>query len=223
LDALAQAQFTTTFDRLSTVMEPKHNRPKFEPYYSGVIAEWEAKFFYEFDDFADVMNWYLAYDHDNSPWRLQELPDTDVGSADTGPISGRTYAVFYNQSRVGKLEIHGDVFYGKEERKIYTRLELDWVRLLGYDQVTAFLDSLAMHVVDPYPQSGERADAQNTINAAMLKALWDSYRISEFDLPGDDGDWGELELRLNGTPSWYFTRRDCEAFAELKRARKIAA
>jgi len=65
--------------------------------------------------------------------------------------------------------------------------------------------------------------ATNAINAAMLKTLWDSYRVSEFDLPGNDNvDWGELELRLYGTLSWYFDRRNCEAFAALKRA-KIAA
>ena len=56
---------------------------------------------------------------------------------------------------------------------------------------------------------------------AMLKA-WDSYHISQFDL-ADDTNWGELELRPHGTPTFYFDRRVCQAFAELKRARKIAA
>jgi hypothetical protein len=56
----------------------------------------------------------------------------------------------------------------------------------------------------------------------MLKVLWDSYRISQFDFARDT-DWGELELRLQDTPTFYFSRRDCTAFAELKRAGKIAA
>jgi len=209
----------------SNPIEPKHNRPKFEPY-RNVVAEWEAKFFYEFDDFADVMNWYPADDPDyTSPWRLQELPYTDVSRAgDDGPTPGRAYSVFHNQMEVGKLEIHGGVFYGKEgkERDIYTRLELNWVRLLGYDEVMDFLNILATHVVDPRPQSSEHVAATNAITAAVLKALWDSYRISEFDLPGDT-DWGELELRLHGTPTFYFGRRDCQEFVDLKRARKIAA
>ena len=72
-----------------------------------------SKVFYEFDDFADVMNWYLADDVINSRWRLQDLPDTDVSRAgDDGPTPGRAYAVFHNQLEVGKLEIHGGVFYG---------------------------------------------------------------------------------------------------------------
>jgi len=168
------------------------------------------------------MNWYLAEDFISSHWRLQELPDTDVGTAETGPMFGRTYDIFYNQARVGKIEIRGGVFFGKKERTVTPKLELDWVRLLGYHEVTELLDSLVAHVVDPSPQSGERAAVTNAINAAMLKVLWDAYRISEFDSP-DDMDWGELELHLRGTPTWYFDRRDCEAFAELKRAGRIAA
>jgi hypothetical protein len=203
----------------SKPIEPKHNKPRFEPLRNSLNGA-EAKFFYEFDDFADVMNWYLA-DINSSPWRLQDLPDTDVGTAETGPIFGRTYAVFHNQAKVGKLEIHGGVFYGKKEKTITTMLTLDWVRLLGYHEVAKFLNSLATHVVDDNPQSSEYTAARNAISAAMLKVLWDSYRISRFDFSGDT-NWGELELYLHGTPTWYFVRRDCEAFAELKRAR-IAA
>ena len=195
---------------------------RFEPLRNS-LEEWELKFFREFDDFADVLNWYLADDTISSPWRLQELSDTDVGTAETGPISGRTYAVFYNQTQLGRLEIHGDVFYGKEERTIATRLELNWVRLLSYHHLVEFLYGLAAHVVDATPQTGEYAAATHAISAAMLKALWDSYHISRFDPAGNDLDWGELELHLRGTPKWYFLRRDCQAFAELKRARKIAA
>jgi hypothetical protein len=40
-----------------------------------------------------------------------------------------------------------------------------------------FLNILATHVVDPTPQSSEHVAATNAINAAVLKALWDSYRI----------------------------------------------
>jgi hypothetical protein len=116
---------------------PKHNKPRFE----HGLHEGEAKFFYEFDDFADVMNWYLADEFSSSHFRLQELPDTDVGTAETGPMFGRTYEVFYNQIKVGKLEIYGGVYYGKKERTVTTKLELDWVRLLGYDELRAFLGS----------------------------------------------------------------------------------
>jgi hypothetical protein len=93
---------------------------------------------------------------------------------------------------------------------------------LDYDSVVDFLSSLATHLVDPRPQSSEYTAARDAINAAMLKALWDNYRVSGFDFAGDT-NWGELELHLHGTPAFYFDRRDCKAFAELKRARKIAA
>jgi hypothetical protein len=83
--------------------------------------EWgKAQFFYEFDDFADVMNWYLADGIIASPFRLQELPDNDVGTAETGPMVGRVYAVFYNQIQLGRLEIHGDLTAEKRELKLPT-------------------------------------------------------------------------------------------------------
>jgi hypothetical protein len=200
-------------------IEPKHNKPTFKPV-GFDRTEWTAKFFDEFDDFADVMNWYLA---DDASWRLQELSDTEVGTAETGPMFGRTYAVFYNQIKVGKLEIHPGSYYGKKDRTITTHVELYWVRLLAYDRLVAFLTGLASHVVDLDKQSGEYVAATNAINTATVKALWeDNYRISEFDLPDNEAvNWGELELYLQGTPTWYFGRRDCEGFAEVKRAGKI--
>lgn len=192
--------------------------PKFEPLRKS-LDQSEAKFFYEFDDFADVMNWYLA---DDASWRLQELPDTDVGTAETGPMFGRTYAVFYNQIEVGKLEIHPRSYYGNKDRTITTHLKLDWVRLLAYDRLVGFLTGLAGHVVDQDKQTGEYSAATNAINQAMLKTLWENYRISEFDLPDfENVNWGELELYFQGTPTWYFERRDGQGFAEVKRAGKI--
>jgi hypothetical protein len=198
----------------SDPIEPKHNEPKFKPLRRS-REERDAKFFSEFEDFADVVNWYLASDTITYPWRLQELPDNDVGTAQTGPMFGRVYAVFYNQAQLGKLEIHAGV-----EKDIFTELKLHSVRLLNYHHLANFLHAVASHVVDRYPPSSEFATATDATSSVMLKALWDSYQISEFG--NDKVDWGELRLWLHGTPTWYFDRRDCEGFAELKRA-KIAA
>jgi hypothetical protein len=95
--------------------------------------------------------------------------------------------------------------------------------LLNYHHLVEFFHALAAHVVNRNPQNGEYAAATTAINTAMVKALWDSYHISRFDFFGNDTGWGELELRFDGTPTWYFVRRDCQAFAELRRAGKIAA
>lgn len=84
-----------------------------------------------------------------------------------------------------------------------------------------FFHGLVAHVVDQDRQTGERASAANDINAAMVKALWDNYQISRANIPASMMDWGELELHLHGTPTWYFDRRDSQGFAEVKRAGKI--
>jgi hypothetical protein len=58
---------------------PKHNKPRFE----HGLHEGEANFFYEFDDFADVMNWYLADDIICDHPRYRQPPQLGLSVADT--------------------------------------------------------------------------------------------------------------------------------------------
>jgi len=75
---------------------PKHEPPpplKADTY--GVGKE-VLQFFSDFEDFAEVINWWLAdpdaYPH-GKPWRLQELPKSELLALGYfGPTYGRTYA-----------------------------------------------------------------------------------------------------------------------------------
>jgi hypothetical protein len=88
---------------------PKHEPPP--PLKKGLfVREAELQFFSDFEDFAEVVNSWLAspyaYAHSNSWWRVQELPRSELlylGGPD--PTYGRTYAVFHNQVRIGEMEI----------------------------------------------------------------------------------------------------------------------
>ncbi len=88
---------------------PKHEPPPpLEAGKWGVDKE-ELQFFSDFDEFANVVNWWLADPdvHHNEPWRLQELPKSrlsHLGPHDS-PSYGRRYAVFHNQVRLGEIEI----------------------------------------------------------------------------------------------------------------------
>jgi hypothetical protein len=205
-------------------IKPKHDRP---PKPDESEHEGHKRFYFEFADFADVVNWNLADDEfHHSSWRLQELPKTLIAISPHGPNFGRTYAAFYNQQEMGKIYIISPVDYGEEKksefrggRSVRAHIKLRQVRLLS--KIFDFLTDIAYHVVDSTPQSAEWDRAIRDIRATMLKILWDEYHIGEYDF--GVVDLGDLELDLRGTPAWYFDQRDCRAFAEIKRAGKIAA
>lgn len=212
---------------------PRHRRPAS----TDAWSDQDKLFFSDFADFGDVVNWWLADEYVGSPWRLQELPETDLMTGAPfvdGPSYGRSYEIFYNQARMGKMEIeatldfdpsHGHRWYGERgngseaSRQMRTTIVLRWVRLLDYDEVVGFLTDIAEHVTDhPNGPSGkERQAALSAINLSMLKCLWSDYEISQFpDLDGQN--WGDLSVAFTGTPSFYLRRRDSKGFAELKAA-----
>jgi len=85
----------------SKPITPKHQPPP--PLKRGYgVGDAELQFFSDFEDFANVVNSWLT-DPDvrphNSPWRLQELPQSELSKlGGSGPTYGRTYAVFHKSS-----------------------------------------------------------------------------------------------------------------------------
>jgi hypothetical protein len=193
---------------------PRHDPPKVGGgRFSSLVDEADRVFFDDFKEFADVVNWWFADKYVGSRFRLQELPDGDDRlniSFDDGPVLGRCFSVYYNQTRIGRLEIHPDFKYTTETPRVYASVQLDWSRFLGYGVITAFLDVIASHVTNPNPKSDEYVSARQGVQAALMGMLWDKYRISEFDrvfANEEDMDWGELNVSFHGAAEWYFTRR----------------
>jgi len=136
------------------------------------------------------------------------LPDGDRSldvDFDHGPTLGRSFAIFYNQTRVGRLEISPGYGYGSDSQQVYTSLKIDWGRFMGFEELTQFFGTIADHVTNHDPKSNERAAALQSINYVLTKTLWDNYRILQYDQP-DDQDWGDLELQLRGSPASYIER-----------------
>jgi hypothetical protein len=96
------------------------------------------------EDFADVINWWLADPnvHQDGPWRLQELQDPELRKL--GPVDqpdyGRRYAIFYNQVRVG-IEVAPYLDYSPKNPCVRTHIELDWVRLLAAGTIRSFFST----------------------------------------------------------------------------------
>ena len=149
----------------------------------------------DFQEFADVANWWLTTLE--SRFRLQELPDDHLrlNVADDQPMFGRSFAIYYNQSLVGRLEIRsGFPEYTAQIPQVSTCVQLDWSRFLGYRTITEFLDAIASHVTNPSPKSDEYVSARQGVQAALTEMLWDKYGIREFDrvfANEQDMDWGD--------------------------------
>jgi len=184
---------------------PKHNPPKA----AGVEADGiDRQFFADFKDFADVVNWWLADEFSASRFRLQDLPTGDLSlnvDFSHGPVLGRSFAIYYNQTKVGKLEIQSGNGYTTESPEVYTSIEIDWARFLGFEELTRLLGDVALHVTSK--DSDEHRNAQQSIQSALTRPLWDNYRILPYDDP-DFEEWGELAVRFHGAASFFIDRRD---------------
>lgn len=187
---------------------PKHQPPNTVGQdFPSLVRDDDRMFFGDFADFAVVVNWWLADKYVGSPWRLQELPDTELKlDFSDMPTFGRRYAIFHNQVHVGTLEVSPDISYDAEEQNVRTKIELNWVRLLAFDAVQTFLTNIALHVSNPDQNSSEYVRTRQDIDRALTRVVWRTLEVSEFGMNGED--WGELEMSLCGTASWYLKRRE---------------
>jgi hypothetical protein len=127
---------------------PQHHPPNFPSgRYASLHSDEDKAFFFDFREFADVANRWLAILE--SRFRLQELPDDHLrlNVPDDQPVLGRSFAIYYNQSPVGRLEIlPGFPGYTSQTPYVSTNVEIDWSRFLGYRTITGFLDTIASGV-----------------------------------------------------------------------------
>src|SRR5690606_33983862 len=94
----------------STPIEPAHTAPSSigndQASDWGILDE-DRVFFRDFEHFSSVLNSWLEHE---SPWRVQELPDTELKlDGSDSPCYGRRYAIYHNQARLGTLEIRASL------------------------------------------------------------------------------------------------------------------
>jgi hypothetical protein len=166
------------------------------------IRDHDRRFFADFAKFADVMNVWLAGYKDEArynSWRMQELPDPVLrllGPHDS-PAYGRRYDVFYNQTKVGDLEIEPHWDYSPEEPKVMVALDLDWARWLPFGKIENLISWIAaLTASKERPYGEEYRAAVLALHGAALGRLW---RI-EYDREIDDRAMGgNLRIEFSGT------------------------
>jgi len=191
----------------SEPITPKHEPPP--PLKADAYGVWkeQLQFFSDFEDFANVVNSWLAspyaYAHSNS-WRLQELPKSELGlwASHAGPTYGRTYAVFHNQIRIGEMEIKPGRNYSTESPHVRAHVELAWVRLLDFGTIRSFLTDIAMHISEYHPGTLEYLQINQQIDLATIDVLWKTQEISQFGMD-DEPSHGEIEVEFGGLASFY--------------------
>jgi hypothetical protein len=94
-------------------------------------------------------------------------------------------------------------------------MRIEWVRLLPFSTMRDLLDGLALHVCDPDPARQEYRNGRAAIDYSLKNVMWTGQRITESDFQ----DYGNLDLRLDGSATWYFERRGAPGFAEWKASR----
>lgn len=154
-------------------IKPKHLIPKSIENGGGVEAlteETDRQLFRDFDLFAELMNRRFESD----PWRLQDTGKTTVSNfgIDDGPVHGRRYDVFYNQWRIGDLEITSFLYDATNNPFVHTHVELEDVRILPFREITGFLGTIAEHV--SADKDGATTQAYTGILHALLASVWDT-------------------------------------------------
>lgn len=201
----------------SDPISPKHEPPKVAGgEFAALAGKVDREFFADFRDFANVTNWWLADEFTASRFRLQDLPDGDLSlnvDFSSGPSLGRCFAIYYNQTRIGRLEIApGGHEYNPASPEVYTSVKIDWARFFDFSELSEFLGQIAWHVTTGDPNNEDFKGARSNINSAFTRTLWDAYHMSEFD-QAEDQHWGELTVSFHGRASCYVHRRDAPARA----------
>ena len=192
----------------------KHDPPKTAgAEWSSMARDVDRVFFADFRDFADVVNWWLADEYVASRFRLQDLPAGDVSlnvDFSDGPRLGRSFAIYYNQTRIGSLEIRPDYKYSTALPEVNTTLEITWARFFGFSELSEFLNAMAIHVTTGNDKNEDYIHARQSIHSALTSVLWDNYRVSQYDNP-DDEQSGDLMVSFRGMAFFYLDRRNAPA------------
>lgn len=197
-------------------IDPRHDSPT-KPGEGGfefAVDNCDRLFFEDFDLFARAINGIYTPDGlwDGGPWRLQELRDTSIARSgvDNYPVQGRRYEVFYNQARLGTVEISADpTSYTSERPTVFTSVELEHVRLLPFDDVHGFLVTVAAKV--SAGDADEYAKAQIAVHRALIATVWTMDREKEQPIGG------VVDLHLHGSAATYLQYR--QAIRERSRRR----
>lgn len=167
------------------------------------------EFFQDFEQFVRVLNHELA-EYENFPFRLKDLPDTEVGVREPA----RRFQIFYNHTVVGELDIEPS-YYDRLNHQANVRIRINRTRWIGYNHLVEFIELVSTSVTGPTlavcNESLDKArkkvnEIRREIKLEMLKTLWSNYTYDRRHFEPDY--FGTIEVRLSGSAYFYIEARD---------------
>jgi hypothetical protein len=178
-------------------IQPQHQRPP-EPdaLPPRHVNDEYRRFFADFEAFADFLNG--EFESSDNPWRLQELSNSETSSSYEYPVYGRRYEVFYNQFKVGLLEISPSHEYSETNPKVSTAIELNYARILHFGSIRELVDWISTYTA--FGNREEREKAMFLLVEAAVNRLW----RHEYDPDIDDrNSGGSINVWFDGSASTY--------------------
>jgi hypothetical protein len=159
--------------------------------------------------FGQAANQHLEY----ARFRLQEIGETEISGdlSSDGPEYGRRYEIFYNQVKLGLLQIMArhERHFDKQDRSVYAEITIDGVPVtaLPYENVYGFLVTIASLVTSTSrrPHDGPKTEyeaALSDIQYKLMDAMWRTSR--DYTLTEQSTWFWDFKVRLCGTPDLYY-------------------
>lgn len=176
---------------------PKHASPVDLKEGWGISGE-DLQFFEDFDFFGDALNRVL----EDEPWRVQETSETEISGVHDTPLYGRRYEIFYNQHKLGTLQVYAEPSYSASEPIVRTEIELDFARLIPFQSISSFVSFVAMLTA-----SSSREEMEKAALSAQRAAINELWQI-EYDPDLDDrSSGGSIEFQFDGSAENYLRVR----------------
>lgn len=162
------------------------------------VSDGDLQFFEDFDLFGDALNNVL----EDEPWRVQELPNAEISGLHDTPLYGRRYEVFYNQHKLGILQVYAGASYSASKPTVRTEIELMFARLIPFDSISGFVSFVAMFTASSSREEMEKA----TLGAqrAAIDRLWQIEYDPDLD---DRSSGGSIEIQFDGSAENYLRVR----------------
>lgn len=187
----------------------QHVRPQaLDDRFKSFVTGGAQAIFEGFDYFAAILNRHIA-----DPWTIEETDDTHVKDIlSDSPSLGRTYRIFYNGVKTGRLQVTDGTSVGglgegigwyREHGSAYAILELDNLRFISYRDALSIVSAVELFV-GPF-ENNDIAQPRARSNAAEALSghLWEIMRAGDEYIPQfDHRVTGPYELLKHTTDHW---------------------
>lgn len=161
-----------------------------------------------FEYFAALLNQNIS-----DPWTVEETGDTLVNDPGSdSPELGRTYLVYYNGVRLGRIQVtdgcNPDGFWEKsvewhqENRAARVIVDVDYLRFVSYHDAISLISMVELFVGRFEDNAAARFRAKAEATAALTGYLWQVQRAEDYVPSFDHTTEGPYDLLNRMTEEW---------------------